>query len=113
MVIFIIFLFLHLITGSASILDDHIDINSKLKSQLMDNDGSFFSRKLRSIENERLQSLIFKRLPKTGVGDHYRTGFTKLCRTLLSKLESKRCKLICHNGKCKHFCFKIREICTY
>lgn len=67
MVSITILLLLCLITESAGILHDDIDISSKLNRKSMQNGGSTFSKTL-----------------------NYMTDFKGFCRTFLSKLESKR-----------------------
>ena len=116
MVNFYILLFLCLITGSNSTLHDDFNINSKLKSALMKNNGTIFSKKLENLGGKTIESRTFNNRPSTGNRDiitSFRSGSKLLCRTRLSRLESKRCKPLCYNGKCYNFCSLIRERCTY
>ena len=86
MVNFTILMLLCLITESAGIQDDDININSRLKLKPKQNGGS------------KLAAIGFD-------------SFPILCRTLL-----KRCRKICYKlknvKKCYNFCFQTQEICT-
>lgn len=113
---FYILLSLCLIIGLNGILHDGIHNNSKLKSVLIENNSSVFSKKFQSLKREAIKSRTFNNPLSTRGGDivkGFRSGFKLLCRTFLSKLESRRCKPVCYNGKCYNFCSQIKESCTY
>ena len=113
---FYILLSLCLIIGLNGILHDGIHNNSKLKSVLIENNSLVFSKKFQSLKREAIKSRTFNNPLSTRGGDivkGFRSGFKLLCRTFLSKLESRRCKPVCYNGKCYNFCSQIKESCTY
>ena len=113
---FYILLSLCLIIGLNGILDDDIHFNSKLKSVLIENNSSDFSKKFKSLKGEAIKSRTFNNPSSTGGGDivkSFRSGFKSLCKTFFSRLESRRCKPACYNGKCYNFCSQVKESCTY
>ena len=116
MVNFFVLLLLWLLTWSNGILDYDIHINSNLKSALMKINSSVFSKKFQILRGEATEFRTFTNPFTTRSGDigkGFRSSFKLLCRTFLSKLESRRCKPVCYNGKCYNFCSQIRERSTY
>lgn len=78
--------------------------------------SSVFSKKFQILRGEATEFRTFTNPFTTRSGDigkGFRSSFKLLCRTFLSKLESRRCKPVCYNGKCYNFCSQIRESCTY
>ena len=113
---FYILLLLCLIVGLHGILDDDIHFNSKLKSVLIENNSSDFSKKFKSLKGEAIKSRTFNNPSSTGGCDivkSFRSGFKSLCKAFFSRLESRRCKPACYNGKCYNFCSQVKESCTY
>ena len=83
---------------------------------LIENNSSVFSKKFKSLKGEAIKSRTFNNPLSTGGGDivkSFRSGFKSLCKTFLSRLESRRCKPACYNGKCYNFCSQVKESCTY
>lgn len=78
--------------------------------------SSVFSKKFQILRGEAIESGTFTNPFTTWGGDigkGFRSGFKLLCITFLSKLESRRCKPVCYNGKCYNFCSQFSDRCTY
>ena len=80
--------------------------------------SSIFSKTIQILRGEAIESGTFTNPFTTWGGDigkGFRSGFKLLCITFLSKLESRRCKPVCYNGKYCNLCsqFSVTSSWTY